>query len=312
MKRADRVILTNLHEIVSESGFDKQTATHYIAICPYCMETEQKTHKKLYIKKDYSVGFCFSCNSAFLPQKGQNKDELLKEYPVCLEMSLQKQHAKSFIDVQKIDTSAYDLAQDYSDEGIEYLSQRPDANIAMDYDNYGIRFTPNGVILPIYTFGHLSDVVFFQIRYFNTVEHGNKYFMPIISEKPIAVVHKGVSDTAWCVEGIFGAIAITRQYPQDTVLAFLGKFLTDFHAWQLGSQQDWIKKYIVFLDETDLSKKFCQGLLDAKLFIEDLQYVESQGTDPDELLQLGGIPIIKQYKQEKSWKAPDFKKNALW
>lgn len=306
MTRAERVIITNLTDIVTECGKTKSTQTHYICICPYCMETEQKTHWKLYIKKDYSVGFCFSCNSAFVSDKNKDKNEIKKLYPICLERDFSKKK-NQYLDIQPIDLSVYDTAMDYLEEGVEYLSTRPDNQLSIDYENYGLKFTPNGVILPIYTFGHLEEIVFFQIRYFNT-SLGNKYFMPTITEKPIAVVHKGITNTAWCVEGIFGAIALTRLFPQDTILAFLGKYLTDFHAWQLGAKQDWINEYIVFMDDTDLSKKFCQSLIDSKIYIESLSYVESDGRDPDELIQSGAYPIVTPYNRNKrNWKAPDFR-----
>lgn len=261
-----------------EHGGEPGTKDDFIIVCPYCLSFRGKERRKLYITRDYSVGHCWCCDSVYVNPRlltDKFKAPIFKDKTKSIE----------FESIDSVDMYSYDNASEYSEKGIQYLSTRPDRFIKDDFNRWGIRFTFNGAIYPIY-WNRDFEPVYYQTRFYNPKD-SHKYFMPPIANKPFAMIQKGITDTCIIVEGIYGGIAMARSNPELTVIAMLGKVLTDYHIW-LFSQLDWINNYIVFLDETELSMNWLKDFKNSGLLYETLSYIESTGFDPDEFQRYAG------------------------
>jgi len=68
-KKGTQISVLNLKEYIDQSIEEEnylESKTHYIVECPHCNLELNYHKKKLYILKNYSVGYCFRCNTAFV------------------------------------------------------------------------------------------------------------------------------------------------------------------------------------------------------------------------------------------------------
>lgn len=267
-----------LLDLVDQDEGKLETKSDYVVLCPYCRAFRGKERRKLYITKDCSVGHCWCCDSVF-----HNPNEYTEVFKAPTFKS--EDNSISFEEVYSVDMTSYNNASETSVKGVNYLSSRPDIHIKDDYSKWGIKFTFNGAIYPI-TWNTDLPPVYYQIRYFEP-NGKHKYFMPPIANKPFAMIQKGTTDKCIIVEGIYGGIALARANPETTVIAMLGKVLTEYHIW-LFSQLNWISNYIVFLDETELSIRWLEHFKVSGLLFDTLSYIESTGFDPDEFQKYAG------------------------
>ena len=246
----------------------KSNRSHYYTQCPLCSETGYNK-LKLYVKKDYSVGWCFHCNTAFYPTLEQVPSEIRINNDVSDEFKLVK-------------LSEYPEYSELSSNHKTYLNRRNQYLKLLDYakiysDHYSL-------VIPFYLRGKL---IYYQKR--STNSSGFRYFNPPISDKPIYVPpNMNVGRKLIIVEGVFDALAsiflhaelITEGY---TPVAVLGKTLTEYQR-RLILSLTVVDEIVVNLDKSELSLDCIRDRNLRLLGASRVRYVSSNGDDPEEML----------------------------
>ena len=259
----------DLKEYVDSLESYEENATHFICECPNCVETEDRHDHKLYIKKDYSVGWCFRCETAY-----SNRVRPEDEFDRVTRLSQFKPFKSRALDYPEIDTSYYYESDEIDEVSKEYLLKR---NPHLNYKKFQLKCRYNRIVIPFY---YGDAMLYYQIRFINPT--GPKYFNPPVDNKPVYMVPgQPITDTAVLAEGTFDVMALDSLYGKEyTKIGLLGKTVT-------ASQMKLLKSYnferiIISLDETELSLKLKNRLaseLSAKSSVIDTNL------DPEEYLR---------------------------
>lgn len=264
-----RLNLRDYYESLDSSQKGKPTTKDFVCECPEC-EEEDKYKLKLYIKRDFTVGYCFICKTTFY-----NKEDVVDELERTTKLKPFKPFRSNLIDYPEIDTTYYSESNPIDEVTEKYLINR---NPYLNYEKFKLRCRYNRVVIPFY---YGDALVYYQIRFINPV--GPKYFNPVTEHKPIYMVPgQEITDTAILSEGTFDVMALDSMYGKEyTKIGLLGKTIT---ASQLKLLQKYnFERYIIYLDETELSQKLAEKVSsefpDAKISIVKAEL------DPEEYLR---------------------------
>jgi len=279
-KKGTNILIYDLEDYVNEcktaNNEVKVSDTHFIVKCPRCVE-ELEYHKlKLYILKDYSVGYCFRCNTAYLPL--HKEDAVLKfglELPEnnirIQDYKLIKLNFKGTWNLSLFDqlsTSDF-ITENYLYKRNKYLRKL--------LPLLRFRYLNNNVVIPFY---YKGELIYYQIHFPENKDM--KYFSPPITHKPPYIIEHGENKRFIIVEGVFDAIAALILYPDRTPFAVLGSVITDYQIALLRSYVP--EDILIFMDETELSIKTIKKLR-AYIDYAKLDIIPSYGEDPEEYLR---------------------------
>ena len=294
-KDGTKIIFCDFEELIKESCHiedledAKQFKTpggEYVIHCPFCRD-EGHTKHKLYLKDDFTVGHCFVCGRSYVHLTNEIKFKIDLP-PTLSEFGLARPPLKlvPLTDPNwTLDKFVYDF-EDSSEAGERYLFSRhrymKDLYKLLDF-----KFWDGNIVMP---FKHKGEVFYYQIR-FNGVGHGDsriRYFFPPISEKPPYIIDHLSPSGEECkgiiiVEGVFDAIACLVLAPNYIPVAVLGSSISDYQI-DFIREYTGIKKIVVYMDETDISKRIADKL---KKYIDycPIYVVKSEGQDPEEKLK---------------------------
>ena len=260
--------LLNLMKYVQKQDIIKSNRSHYYMSCPICSK-EGYNKLKFYVRKDYSVGWCFHCSTAFYPTLEQVPHEIRINNDVSDEFKLIK--LTEYPEYSKLSTSH----RTYLDRRNQYIKLLNYAGIYSDH---------HSLVIPFY----LNDeLVYYQKR--STNSSGLRYFNPPISDKPIYVPPgMKIGKKLIIVEGVFDALAsifLHAELIKDgyVPVAVLGKTLTDYQR-KLILSFTIVDEVVVNLDKSELSLNcICDTNLKS-LGVSYIRYVRSDGDDPEEML----------------------------
>lgn len=260
----------DLRDYVANTPQDKPNATHYICECKYCVETDGRHDRKLYIKRDYSVGHCFRCDSVYINKVESIKPEVERITPIRQFIPFKSK----LLDFPNIDTSYYQESNEIDAVSREYLHTR---NPKLDYFKFKLKCRYNRIVIPFY---YKDELIYYQIRFINPI--GAKYFNPITAHKPVYLVpNQEFTDIAILAEGTFDVMALDCMYgPEYTKIGLLGKTVTSSQLKFLKYHS--FKKLIISLDELELSMKL-KSKLETELDVE-CQVIDTQ-MDPEEYVR---------------------------
>jgi len=199
-------VLSNLKSLVQKSDKIKENSTHYIIQCPKCLRELNYQKLKLYITKDYKVGYCFRCSTVYI------NSTLSIDFDIrYLLKDLITKFKKE--ETSKIDVSYYFNSDPiyYNDFAYQYLINRnPKLNIH-EINKLGLRKRDNEIVIP---FKDLDNkIIYFQIRYIEPPRKGLKYYNPK-GTKPLYIIkNEKMSADAIVCEGVFSAIASKYFFP---------------------------------------------------------------------------------------------------
>lgn len=270
----------NVYECDLESLCEgaSETDTHYFLKCPICSE-EGYHKKKLYIKKDFSIGWCFHCETVFKPMKVEDPEDIDS---LQVNDGFRIDAAKSFRLV-KLDSEKLSIPEYLSREDTELLDKRNPYLKLIDYA--GIKSVKYSLWIPYYI---NDELIYYQRRLKNPI-NGMKYYNPTISDKPLYIPPgMKVTGKIIIVEGVFDALASIFLHADKiregyVPVALMGKTITPYQSWLLNSMAI-IDEVIYQLDKTELSLK-CHEKSGKQLNALFYQYVPSNGADPEELLR---------------------------
>jgi hypothetical protein len=280
-----------------------ETKDHYICQCPYCKTAYLHDHTydgpytkyKLYVKKDKTTGFCFRCDQAYVNASNDDQVSFKIEVPEP-EMLL------GDFELTKLDNSGtwrldmFDDFDKFDAQGFEYLVNKRHSYFNKLADLLNIRYSNHNPVIPFY---YRGELIFYQFKIVDPKRHVTrrknsrgeyeekvyqepKYFTPPIDHKPPYVIEHGNNKKFIICEGTFDAIALLLQAPSYTPFALLGSSITDY---QLAMLRTYIpEKIIVYMDETELSKKVVNRL-NAFINYADISIIYSNGEDPEERLK---------------------------
>ena len=311
-------ITTKLKELVESCDTRIETKSHYLIQCPCCEEELNYHDAKLYIKKDYSTGYCQRCQSSYFNEE----EKIDPDVPVQLtDLCTPRLRAFDFINkkfsVNTIDLSYYDLAKDTGGEN--YLIYRyskdkfykditgysgviykePRIKLVDHAKQLGIKYRVNRVLIP---YNWLGRTIYYQIRFTNP-DAKPKYFNPVIENKPLyyCPLNTMNNSVGILVEGVFGAIAASFNYElKYNTYATMGSYLTDYQFWML--EQLGLQKLVLYFDDWDISYHIYKQLIKKNpLKFKNTEIIRSPLGDP-EFDYLAGIkgtihPIDWAYKR---------------
>lgn len=277
-------IYTQDLKLLVEKKATGQTTSHHIVECPGCAEILKLVRYKLYILKDFSVGYCHRCHSIFHNEESsavetaEDKMTLINEDGETLER----------FKLETIDTSYYLGSSLESAEGIRYLADRY-PELSVRYKEFGIRFRRNKVVIPFY---YNDALIYYQIRYIKPVDD-KRYHSPPISAKPLYIIRRPGSRKYMIVEGVFGAIAASFKYPDVNIIAVLGSYLTNYQLWWLESLGPTC--VYLYMDDKDNNETMLDKLLKRSPYLfnwNNVQLLHSPNGDPEDDYKAGVCPII--------------------
>jgi len=279
-----------------ENSEYNETKDHYICECPYCKTAYLHdgsydgpyTKYKLYIKKDKSTGFCFRCDQAFVNASNDEEVSFKIEVPEP-ELLLDD---FELVKLGNNGTWRLDMFEDFDkfdEAGFGYLIHERHGYFKKLAEVLNIRYSNHNPVIPFYFHGEL---IFYQFK----LAFGKpsiKYFTPPISHKPPYIIEHGTNKKFIICEGTFDAISLLIQAPDYTPFAVLGSTITDY---QLAMLRTYVpEKIIVYMDETELSKKVA-GRIAPFINYADISIIQSSGEDPEERLKR-----LIANEQEVSW-----------
>lgn len=260
----------DLKEYVNNIPQDKPNSTHFICECKHCIENEGRHDRKLYIKKDYSVGYCFRCESSYVNKLDAPKNDFDKVTPIPTFTPFKSKN----LDFPNIDVSYYLESDNIDDISRDYLIKR---NPRLDYFKFKLKCRYNRIVIPFY---FKDELIYYQVRYINPL--GSKYFNPKTEHKPLYLVPgQEITDKVILAEGTFDVMALDCMYGSEyTKVGLLGKTIT---ASQMKFFKYYgFKKFIISLDELELSiklRKKVEDELNAECQVMDTQL------DPEEYVR---------------------------
>jgi hypothetical protein len=275
-------VLYNLKSLVQKSDKIKENSTHYIIQCPKCLRELNYQKLKLYITKDYKVGYCFRCSTVYI------NSTLSIDFDIrYLLKDLITKFKKE--ETSKIDVSYYFNSDPiyYNDFAYQYLINRnPKLNIH-EINKLGLRKRDNEIVIP---FKDLDNkIIYFQIRYIEPPRKGLKYYNPK-GTKPLYIIkNEKMSADAIVCEGVFSAIASKYFFSDKTIIAILGNRITNDQLNTLIELTP--KRLFIFLDNNELSNRLAFYLSNKLKLIDDIRVPSfNYNNDPEELL-IKGVKI---------------------
>lgn len=287
-RTGETLIFCNFNDLLQElTGFsDKDEAiansqtsgNEIITYCPFC-KSEGYQKKKLYIKKDFTVGHCFHCTRSFIHVDNEVKVDY--QVPGFLggflgwngDITLPK-----LTDIRwNLDNWMYDF--DTTDEvGEKYLASRhgflPEIAKLLDF-----KYNNGNIVIP---FRYRGNVVYYQIRF--SGKSKIKYFFPPVENgmKMPYILDFGEGKRRLIVcEGVFDAIALMIMAPDYLPIAVLGSSISDY---QLGYLREYIpEEIVVYMDETRISQKIVNKIK-SQIDYCPIRIIPSGGEDPEENL----------------------------
>lgn len=283
---AQEIVKMNLRDLVNQSENCTHSGSEYKIDCPICKQLGHNYYKKqkLYIKDDFSVGFCFRCGTKFLNKFDISKDSL------DFLLNTSKPKPKEYKE-EKIDTSLYDNASNYNNEGIRYLGSRR-LWLKEHFNDLGLRFLNDRLIIPFFKDGDRNgEVMFYQCRFYDPERSGKRYFIPPSTNKPIYIppISNKSSDTIVLCEGPFGAIAISNKYPEYKCGAVMGSNISDYQLYLLSKMN--IKNFILYFDEDKINKK-AKKVLSTRFPFCNYTLITSPLGDPEDDLVSNKMPLL--------------------
>jgi len=277
-KYLNEIVVMDLSTLVNEKT--KKVRDHYVVQCPLCKEKLHEYGEKLYIKDDFSVGYCQRCLSKFFaPEIDPNSSDWEFKYKKS-----NKKEIKTYDSLAEYDVTYYYKSKEFDETGLRYLSTR-NLQLAINYRKYKIRFNENEVVLP---FIRNNKVIYYQTRKISE----KNYFLPPVPHKPLYIVPTSnfLSKRLIIVEGIFGAIATQMYHKNSIVVALLGSCITDYQLWELGKLFNYNECYI-YLDHLDLSYNTLNKIQDRYPF-KNYGVLNSVKGDPEDDFKEGFTPDI--------------------
>lgn len=285
------IVNTDLRRLVEE-GNATHSGNEYRVECPVCRELGHHYEKrKLFIKDDFSVGYCFRCGTKFKHKIDFNN--LGNNFI----FNISKPKPKEYKEEEKIDTSYYLESMNYNEDGVNYLKSRR-IWLGNNYENLGIKFRNDRLIIPFFRNGDVkNDVVFYQCRFYNPEKSGKRYLIPKSTNKPIYLSPNGnnKSNTIILCEGPFGAIAISNTYPQYRCGAVMGSAISDYQIFLLSKMN--INKFILYFDNEDINKK-AKKILSERFPFSTCISLKSPMGDPEDDLIHNVVPMINESKSK--------------
>lgn len=285
------IVHIDLRKLVSE-GNATHSGNEYRVECPVCRQLGHHYEKrKLFIKDDFTVGYCFRCGTKFkhkidFNNRGEN-----------FVFNISKPKPKEYKEEEKIDTSFYKESMDFYGKGVEYLkSRRP--WLGDNYSKLGIKFRDDRLIIPFFRNGNINnEVLFYQCRFYDPEKSGKRYLIPKSTNKPIYLSPNGNnnSNTMILCEGPFGAIAISNSYPQYKCGAVMGSNISEYQMFLLSKMN--INKFILYFDNEDINKKAQKILAEKFPFCSYLSLKSPMGDPEDDLINKV-VPVINESKSK--------------
>lgn len=280
----NQIIRTDLRKLVQESD-PKFSGNEIRCECPVCKQLGYHYEKKkLFIKDDYSVGYCFRCGTKFI-----NKIDF-SNMSCNFDFNILTPHKKEYKE-EAIDVSYYDNAKSFDVNGVKYLGSRRKW-LSDNYKLLGFKFMYDRLIIPFFKNGDRNgDVVFYQCRFYDPEKSGKRYFIPPSTNKPIYLppIASKTSDTMILCEGPFGAIAISNTYPNYRCGAVMGSNISDYQLFLLENMK--INRFILYFDNDDINKKARKILSERFPFVKFISVTSPKG-DPEDDLVYGVVPKI--------------------
>lgn len=284
-------IHTDLRKLVEE-GNSTLSGGEYRTECPVCRELGHNYQKrKLFIKDDFSVGFCFRCGTKFKNKIDFNN--LGRDF----KFDISKPKPKEYKEEEKIDVSFYNQADSFNQLGVDYLKSRREW-LFNNYNKLGIKFKNDRLIIPFFRNGNINgEVIFYQCRFYDPEKSGKRYFIPPSTNKPIYLSPNGNNDCSTIIlcEGPFGAIAISNTYPQYKCGAVMGSNISDYQIFLLSKMN--IKKFILYFDDESINEKAKKILSERFPFCSVLSLKSPMGDPEDDLIN-GVVPVIDENKSK--------------
>ena len=290
------VVKTSIEKL---GEYSKQTSSHFIYHCPYCLGIRGKSDRKgkLYVHKIKRVGFCFLCEVVVIAQEFLSEEE---------EVIWARQIFDHVEDVENYEELPFQFRLQHWTEEVEdgeykeYLHNRGFTKYTvMRYKFLGIKEGfGKGIVIPNKLAGYMTD--FFQVR--NLGEYKEKYDS-LSSEKPLMYSHLIDTEDIAIAEGGFSAASIfqaSRGFISP--VALLGKSLTNrqFQDLQKVVSTTPINTIYIILDGGYLKeayqmawkiKKGIYGVSNVK--VVKLPYDQ----DPNDLLGRGLMGFIDSAKE---------------
>jgi len=277
------VVQTNLKDLCE--GYNEHNG-QYIIPCPNCIEHAEELDiknpedkRKLYIKSDYSVGFCQRCKTKFFNPKPKHDDFALLDDEIKIPEFNYEVFSGNH-ELIKIPIDYYTMSKDYLEDEVDYLINR---NPALEklYPYLKFKFRKNKVVMPFFW---NDEIIYYQTRM--TLPRDKcivPYFCPPINGKPIWInpLNRG-SNEVIITEGIFGSIGafLTYKGKIDTI-AVQGSYLTNYQLWMLD--QLGYSKYYIYYDEDIISENIIKIMKKYNPIIySDLEIIHSELGDPED------------------------------
>lgn len=271
---------------ISENDY-QETAKHYVVQCPYCKSAylHDKSYegpyikRKLYVLKDFSTGFCFRCDRAFVDVNDSVRINVdIPEPPISMrDFNLVKLPSADTGDTPWT-LDLFDSFSEFNEAGFNYLVKERHSYFRKLAEPLGIRYMNSNPVIPFYFKGEL---IYYQVK-LAFGSHKMKYFSPPISHKPPYIIEHGLNKNFLICEGTFDAIAALIMAPGYTPFAVLGSTITDYQLTMLRTYVP--NKVLVYMDETNLSINVANRIRSV-INYADVDIVRSNGQDPEEKLK---------------------------
>lgn len=245
----------------------------YLIECPECLKHLGKSNYKLYIKGDFSIGFCQRCKSVFINdnQKEKDLDELVTPK---FNFSTEEQH------LSKINVDFYFQSNEQDLDGYQYLIRR-NPDLAKVLPQLKFRYRSGRIIMPFFWKG---EVFYYQVR--STLDRDKAplpYYCPDIDHKPIWInpLNKGSKELI-ITEGIFGSIAAWLMFngTRDTI-AVQGSYISKYQLWMMSHKS--YDKYYLYFDDDGINRSLKDLLYESNpLIYGNIQTIKSKFGDPED------------------------------
>lgn len=272
------IIKTDLKKLVSESN-PKLSGNEYQIECPICKQLGYNYQKrKLYVKDDFSVGYCFRCGTKF-----KNKIDF-NNIGNDFVFNISKQKPKEFNGEEKIDVKYYLESDDFNKTGVKYLESRR-SWLKENYSELGIKFRNDRLIIPFFKGGDIkNEVIFYQCRFYDPEKSGKRYLIPSSTNKPIYLSPNGNNNSKIMIlcEGPFGAISISNSFPEYKCGAVMGSNISDYQLYLLSKME--ITHFILYFDNEEINKKAKKILSERFPFCSFISLKSPCGDPEDDLI----------------------------
>jgi len=283
------IVQLDLKALVDSAVSVKDSTAHFAISCPECVEhiyipngmDDYESKKRLYVKKDYSVGFCHRCHSKFFAQHMDPNDDEWRFTLFYDSLEISEEELG-------IDISYYEGSSSKDPSGVEYLNSRY-KQLGEIYHSLGIRFRRDKVIVP---FIWNDEVIYYQSRRYPG-RSTDSYFSPPTPSKPFyyCPLNDPKIDRYIISEGVFDAIAVKQMFPDWNSIAVIGSYLTNFQIKLLFELSP--RRVLLYYDDVDISKKMRERLLRYNpVLLDDVKILTGKFKDPELDYVNGFTPFI--------------------